>query len=43
MFLESSMKNMTLDVFKHIENYTCIKFVQRTTEEDYVNITDGIG
>ena len=39
MFLAKDEVNLILDAFKAYKSKTCIKFIPRTTEKNYINIT----
>ena len=43
MFSATSQVNLILDAMKAFKNKTCIEFIPRTTEKDYISIIRGSG
>ncbi len=42
-FTAENLKQIFHDATKHISDQTCLRFVPRTNENDYVNVFQGVG
>ena len=43
VILAKDQLDLILDAFEAYKNYTCIEFIPRTNEKDYINIIYGSG